>query len=333
MSNINEVLLKISCILNKEIFVLSNNISYKYPSNIESSFDLLEIKDYLNSNYNGYNVYSLVVNSENYYILIKSENFYNDESIKIALSMIELSLNSNLSPFEGIIRILSGNYDADLQMNLAEKYKDLIHSYLILIDYPEELKSEYIEIIKNSIDVDLIFEYNKRLVFTSKNDDIEEACNNLAQNILSEIYTEPTISIGGKIKDITDLYYLYKNSLKASEIKYKYKIFDYVISYDKLLLYRIVSDLDNELKNSILTKVFNSEFKNILDNEFENTIEHFYKNNLNITETANSIHVHRNTLLYRIDKIQKYTGFDLRKFEDSYIFKLAWLIRKELSHK
>lgn len=332
MSNINEILSKIGCILNSEIIVISSDVVYMYPNN-SVDINFLDVKNNVNCNHMGFNVYSISLQDYDYYLLIKSDYYYFDNSIKIALSMVELSLKYNFSSYNKIKDLISNNYDSSLLDELYQEYFDIKDCYFILINYVEEFKEEYKEIIKNSLDIYLFFEYNNKFVSIVKNDNIEDSCNNLASIIVSELFTEPTIAIGGKIDDIKNLHVLYKNCIGCLDLKYDFNVFDYVISYDKLMLYRICSSLDESVKNYIFNKIFNSDFNNILDKELETTVEAFYKNNLNITDTANSIHIHRNTLLYRLEKIQKHTSFDLKKFEDSFIFKLAWLIKKELSQK
>jgi DNA-binding PucR family transcriptional regulator len=95
--------------------------------------------------------------------------------------------------------------------------------------------------------------------------------------------------------------------------------------------YRIAYNLDPKLKEFISSRVFTAEFKELLGGELGITIEEFFKNNLNLTDTAAKLYIHRNTLLYRLDKINKCTGFDIKRFEDSWLFKLAWMIHKENS--
>ena len=78
-----------------------------------------------------------------------------------------------------------------------------------------------------------------------------------------------------------------------------------------------------------MRKVFTDEFSDMVKGELGITIEEFFRNNLNITDTAAKLYIHRNTLLYRLDKIYRCTGFDLKRFEDSWLFRLAWMVFKE----
>jgi carbohydrate diacid regulator len=80
-----------------------------------------------------------------------------------------------------------------------------------------------------------------------------------------------------------------------------------------------------------LREVFNRGSIENLDNETLFTIQKFFENNLNVSETSRRLFVHRNTLVYRLEKIKKLTGLDLREFEDAIVFKVALMVKKYLT--
>lgn len=75
-----------------------------------------------------------------------------------------------------------------------------------------------------------------------------------------------------------------------------------------------------------LYEVFGTRLPDDLDEETQNTIQKFYENNLNISETARQLYLHRNTLVYRLERLEKTLGLDIRKFEDAMTFKLAMMV-------
>ena len=77
--------------------------------------------------------------------------------------------------------------------------------------------------------------------------------------------------------------------------------------------------------------MFKKETLDVLDQETILTIQKFFKHNLNVSETARELFVHRNTLVYRLDKIEKVTGLDLREFDQAVTFKVAMMVKKYLS--
>ena len=82
-----------------------------------------------------------------------------------------------------------------------------------------------------------------------------------------------------------------------------------------------------------LSEIFKKESIDVLDQETIITIQKFFENSLNVSETARKLYVHRNTLVYRLDKIYKLTGLDLRLFDDAIVFKVAMMVKKYLVSK
>ena len=329
--NIRDTLSTINKILCKKILLISEDVSYAYPDTQDIDIDFKDLIRYANSNYRGYNIYQIRTSENKYFICIESDKYINDKSTKLVISMIELSL-STFKPVHNIVyKIINEKCTKEELKKFREKYSNIIKGYLVLIKYPQEYKSEIYEIITNSINIQLILPYNEFFLIISDEDDIEIKCNNMSKNILTELFYETSIAISNKINCLDNISYNYNNCIEIFKLKDKFKILDNVINYDDMILYKIVADLNPLIKNFIYEKIFNQEFNNIIDTEIEKTIEEFFKNNLNLTETAKSIFIHRNTLLYRLDKINTVSGYDLRKFDDSMIFKIAWLIRKEQS--
>lgn len=103
--------------------------------------------------------------------------------------------------------------------------------------------------------------------------------------------------------------------------------------YDKLGLGRLIYQLPKTLCELFLSEVFEEGAYEALDDETLLTIQKFFENNLNGSETSRQLFVHRNTLVYRLDKVEKITGLDLRNFDDAVLFKLAQMVRKYLEYQ
>ena len=80
-----------------------------------------------------------------------------------------------------------------------------------------------------------------------------------------------------------------------------------------------------------LSEIFKNSSIDVLDQEMIFTIQRFFENNLNVSETARKLFVHRNTLVYRLDKIKKLTGLDLRNFDQAIVFKVAMMVNRYLT--
>ena len=130
---------------------------------------------------------------------------------------------------------------------------------------------------------------------------------------------------------VKDLARSFKEAQVALEVG---KVFDtekLVVSYDNLGIARLIYQLPTTLCDMFLKEVFKRGSIELLDHETLFTIQRFFENNLNVSETSRKLFVHRNTLVYRLEKIKKITGLDLREFEDAIVFKVALMVKKYLS--
>ena len=103
-----------------------------------------------------------------------------------------------------------------------------------------------------------------------------------------------------------------------------------IVSYDNLGIARLIYQLPTTLCDMFLKEVFKRGSIDNLDQETLFTIQKFFENNLNVSETSRKLFVHRNTLVYRLEKIKKLTGLDLREFDDAIVFKVALMVKKYL---
>ena len=146
---------------------------------------------------------------------------------------------------------------------------------------------------------------------------------------------EPTVVVGiGTVATrLRDLAKSYKEAQIAIEVG---KVFDtekYVINYENLGIGRLIYQLPTTLCEMFLQEVFKKNPIDALDKETLFTIHKFFENNLNVSETARKLFVHRNTLVYRLEKIKKLTGLDLREFDDAITFKVALMVKKYLTSR
>lgn len=316
-------------IVGKSIAVISKKGTYIFPSGSSISISYDEASKHNGENYKGYNIYRHVSDGAPNYICIQSDKYFESEATELILMLIKLSSDNGSMLHEAFRKAVEGKNDTAGMIKLEEYFKDFLPGYIILIDGYKDYKDETQEILINTINTKFCFEYDGRIVAAVEEEDIEEVCGSYIKNILSELLIECTVVIGGWARTVKELKEKYEDSLKALYFKDVFSLSDSVINYENMYGCRIVHDLSPKIKEYIESRVFTEEFNNIMNSETGITIEEFFKNNLNLTDTAAKLYIHRNTLLYRLDKIQKSTGFDLRKFEDSWLFRLAWLIRKE----
>lgn len=146
--------------------------------------------------------------------------------------------------------------------------------------------------------------------------------------IISNLFCECTISYSRTINDKCELKQAYEEAREALVLGRKFSLKECVLDYNKLLFEKIVYNIEPSLKREFLDK-FKEKFSQF-DLEMINTIEEFIKTGLNISESARKLYIHRNTLIYRLDKIKKETGFDIRNFKEATVFITAFLVWKEV---
>ncbi|MEE1224184.1 MAG: helix-turn-helix domain-containing protein [Clostridia bacterium] len=162
-----------------------------------------------------------------------------------------------------------------------------------------------------------------------------EELETIAQSILDTVNSETmlTVLIGlsSVATNIDELNNSYKEAQTALEVG---KVFDeekYILNYDNLGIGRLIYQLPIKLCELFLQEVFKKGDITSLDDETILTINKFFGNDLNVSETSRQLFVHRNTLVYRLEKIYKLTGLDLRKFDQAIVFKVAMMVHKYLA--
>ncbi len=179
-----------------------------------------------------------------------------------------------------------------------------------------------------------IDENNVALVKELKSDcslsELQETAKGICHNINTEVMAKAVVGIGTIVSNVKEIARSYKEARVALEVG---KVFDdekFILSYEDLGIGRLIYQLPTTLCELFLTEVFKKGSIDELDQEIIFTIQKFFENNLNVSETSRQLYVHRNTLVYRLDKIQKITGLDLRVFDQAIIFKVAMMVNKYL---
>ncbi len=152
----------------------------------------------------------------------------------------------------------------------------------------------------------------------------------IEDTVAAELKQDVVIGIGTVAEHLRSLAGSYKEAQMAIDVG---KVFDSersVINYDNLGIGRLIYQLPITLCEMFLQEVFKKNPIDALDQETLFTINKFFENNLNVSETARKLFVHRNTLVYRLEKIKKLTGLDLREFDDAITFKVALMVKKYL---
>ncbi len=168
------------------------------------------------------------------------------------------------------------------------------------------------------------------LIKGMEKDHSAKALQTVADTIVALLNTEALLNVkvsyGTVVPELKDVSKSYKEAKMALDVGKIFYAEKNVIAYSALGIGRLIYQLPVNLCKLFIEEIFGDNLPNELDEETMNTLNKFFENNLNVSETSRQLFVHRNTLVYRIEKIQKTTGLDLRNFDEALTFKIALMV-------
>ena len=193
--------------------------------------------------------------------------------------------------------------------------------------FPDKLQDFVLSI--NEMDVAVV----KQISGSTTSEELERIAATMEETLKNELRIKTVIGIGTVADHLRELADSYKEAQTAIEVG---KVFDTeksIMHYENLGIGRLIYQLPTTLCEIFLSEVFKKNSIDSLDQETLFTINKFFENNLNVSETSRKLFVHRNTLVYRLEKIKKLTGLDLRQFDHAIVFKVALMVRKYLGSR
>lgn len=172
----------------------------------------------------------------------------------------------------------------------------------------------------------------RELTSTETYEDLEDIAHMLVDMLGAEAMTQAWVAYSNTVEDLKDLCNAYKESRTALEIGKIFYSERNVFGYRNLGIGRLIYQLPVSVCEMFIQEIFGDESLDSIDGETLAIIRTFFENNLNLSETSRQLFVHRNTLVYRFEKIQKRFGLDLRTFEDAMTFKIAMLVSRYLRY-
>ena len=206
------------------------------------------------------------------------------------------------------------------------------HSDVATVDvltgmFPDKMQDFVLSV--NETDVAII----KQISGTVTAEDLEKIAVSVEDTLKNELRIKTIIGIGTVAEHLRELADSYKEAQTAIEVG---KVFDTeksVMHYENLGIGRLIYQLPTTLCEIFLREVFKKNSLDSLDQETLFTINKFFENSLNVSETSRKLFVHRNTLVYRLEKIRKLTGLDLRQFDHAIVFRVALMVRQYLASR
>ncbi len=294
----------------------------------------------------GYHYFKVIVEQDaEYILLVKAAT---DEAYMVGrltvcqirnlvLANRELSDRSNLMQ-----NILLGNMLVVDMYNKAKKLHIEQSKRLVYVIEIEGRKDTVIlETVKNMFadrSKDFVTELDEQNIILIKDAeqmkseaDVDELAKTIVDNLHAEAMMKVRVGYGNIVDKLPDLAKSYQEAKMALEVGSIFYAVDETISYSRLGIGRLIYQLPMTLCEMFIKEIFGDRDLD-LDDETMVTVQRFFENNLNISETARQLFIHRNTLVYRLERFQKMIGLDIRVFEDAMTFKIAMMVVSHMEY-
>ena len=166
----------------------------------------------------------------------------------------------------------------------------------------------------------------KSLGLTDGNANLEQIAQTIVDMMSTEAMMNVRVAYGTIVPELKDVSKSYKEAMMALEVGKIFYVEKKVNSYGSLGIGRLIYQLPANLCKIFIDEIFGDNDPGNFDEEIVSTVNKFFENNLNVSETSRQLFVHRNTLVYRVEKLQKSTGLDVRTFDDALTFKIAMMV-------
>ncbi len=260
--------------------------------------------------------------------------------LAISISNLQIHCADKYDKISYLKSVLQGNVlPGDLYLRSGELQIDADQVRTVFIVQIPGNETGVVQLLQNMFpDQDFVINIDNKNIVVIKtltpgacSDFAEKTAKTIVETINSELMLKVFVGIGTPVDSINDVSRSYSEARLAIEIGRVFEGDKYILSYEELGIGRLIYQLPSKLCELFLDEIFKKDGLEVLDDETLQTIDKFFENNLNVSETSRQLFVHRNTLVYRLDKIERLTGLDLRKFDDAVVFKVAVLVSKYLT--
>ncbi|MCM1084620.1 MAG: helix-turn-helix domain-containing protein [Clostridium sp.] len=163
-------------------------------------------------------------------------------------------------------------------------------------------------------------------------DDMQKTAKVIVDMLNTEAMSSVNVAYGTIVNEIKEVSRSYKEAKLALDVGKIFYSDRRIIAYSNLGIGRLIYQLPIPLCKMFIKEIFDGKSPDEFDDETLTTINKFFENSLNVSETSRQLYIHRNTLVYRLDKLEKSTGLDLRVFEDAITFKIALMVVKYMKY-
>ena len=297
----------------------------------------------------GYQYFKVFDNgSPEYIVMIKGEDEEAYRIGKITAFQIQNLLVAYKERFDGDNFIKNLLLDNLLLVDIYSRAKKLriennVPRVVFLIETEIDKEFNVVEIVRSIFPtkqkdfVTAVDEKSIILVKELKEKDSKEEIDQISKHIYdtlsAEAMTSVYVAIGTVVNDLKNVSASYKEAKMALELGKIFEENKKIVNYEQLGIGRLIYQLPAPLCKMFINEVLHGLSMDQFDEETLTTVNKFFENNLNVSETSRQLYIHRNTLVYRLDKLQKMTGLDLRNFDDAIIFKIMLMVSKYMHYR
>lgn len=295
----------------------------------------------------GCHFFKVVVEGELEYILLTHSQTEDAYMVgRLAVCQIRNIVSAYMEQFDRnnfMQNILLGNMLVVDMYNKAQKlHIEQTERVVFVIELEGKKDSAAMELVKNLFVTkakDFVTEVDEQsiiLIKDTKGHATDEELASLASMIVDNIHAEAMVRVrvgyGNRVQNLQDIAKSYQEAKMALEVGRIFYAEMETIAYRYLGIGRLIYQLPMSLCEMFIHEVFGEDVPDVFNEETTTTIQKFFENNLNISETARQLYVHRNTLVYRLERLEKVIGLDIRKFDDAMTFKIAMMVISHMQY-
>ena len=296
----------------------------------------------------GCHFFKVIVEGEVEYILLTKSSAEDAYMVgKLAVCQVRNLAAAYMEQFDRnnfMQNILLGNMLVVDMYNKAQKlHIEQAERVVFVIDVGGKKDSTTMELVKNLFVTktkDFVTEIDEQTIILVKDTrdlksdkDLQNLANIIVDNMHTEAMVRVRVGFGNRVNNLQDIAKSYQEAKMALEVGRIFYAEKEVIAYSLLGIGRLIYQLPMSLCEMFIQEVFGDEIPDIFNEEIATTIQKFFENNLNISETARQLYVHRNTLVYRLERLEKMIGLDIRRFDDAMTFKIALMVIAHMNYQ
>ncbi len=296
----------------------------------------------------GYHFFKVIVEGELEYILLTHSQMEDAYMIgRLAVCQVRNLAAAYMEQFDRnnfMQNILLGNMLVVDMYNKAQKlHIEQAERVVFVIDLERKKDTTAMELVKNLFMTkakDFVTEIDEQSIILIKDtrdmegdDALSGLASMIVDNVQSEAMMRVRVGYGNRVSHLQDITRSYQEAKMALEVGRIFYVEKDTIAYRYLGIGRLIYQLPMTLCEMFIHEVFGEEVPDVFTDEIMTTIQKFFENNLNISETARQLYVHRNTLVYRLERLEKTIGLDIRKFDDAMLFKIAMMVLSHMNYQ